>query len=67
MKIVELAVLKTEIFLLFIWEDLCRQQYWNHPLLLSLMNFKPSIGAMVFSEAEKKSRSETFILPHKYL
>lgn len=53
MKIVELAILKTEIFLLFILEDLCRQQYWNHPLLLSLMNFRPSIEAMVFSEAEK--------------
>lgn len=53
MKVVELAVLKTEIFHLFIWEGLCKQQYWNHPLLLSLMNFKPCIGMMVFSEAEK--------------
>jgi len=30
MKVVELAVLKTEIFHLFIWEGLCRQQYWTH-------------------------------------
>lgn len=30
-----------------------RQEYWNHPLILSLMNFKPCIGVMVFSEREK--------------